>query len=80
MDEQMRRLDACIDACAGISTEALESGAIRELVEVAGEVRAWFVIAGEEEYYARRFHNTQEAIINFRDRLQNILAKLEQLK
>ena len=35
MDKEMRRLDACINACAGISTEALKSGAIRELVEAA---------------------------------------------
>ena len=33
MDKEMRRLDACIDACAGVSTEALESGAIKELRE-----------------------------------------------
>ncbi len=38
MDKEMRRLDACIDACAGISTEALESGAIKELVEAAAGV------------------------------------------
>ena len=38
MDKEMRRLDACIDACAGISTEALEGGAIRELMEAAREI------------------------------------------
>ena len=35
MDKEMRRLDACIDACAGISTGALEAGVIRELVGAA---------------------------------------------
>ena len=31
----MRRAAACVNACAGISTEALESGALAELVGAA---------------------------------------------
>ena len=50
MDKEMRRLDACIDACAGISTEALESGAIRELVEAA----EWAVFQFSESFLCKR--------------------------
>lgn len=36
--EWARRLAACWNACAGLSTEALEAGALKELVDVAGKV------------------------------------------
>ena len=70
MDEQMRRLDACIDACAGISTEALEAGVITELVNVA----KWVV---RDRYVDREIiTETMSAASSLRS-LKETLAKLE---
>lgn len=33
--DELRRITACVDACDGIPTEALESGVVRELIEAA---------------------------------------------
>ena len=37
-----RRIVACVNACAGIPTEALEGGVVAELGGVAGAVLGWF--------------------------------------
>lgn len=34
-EEHLERLDACIEACEGIPTEALKAGVVRELMEAA---------------------------------------------
>ena len=37
-EANVRRIVACVNACVGISTEALESGAIRNLIKACEDV------------------------------------------
>jgi hypothetical protein len=55
--ERARRIVACVNACAGLSTEALESGALRELIDAVERTpadllfgptrRAWAKLEGK---------------------------------
>jgi len=63
------RIAACVNACEGIPTEALESGVVRELIEAA----EWALFALENCGPERLLDDFEVEAI---ERLQTVLAKV----
>ena len=67
---ELRRIVACVNACDGIPTEALESGVVRELIEAA--TRYLEVMMRESDDDPNCWAEEEFA----RDKLREVLAKV----
>ena len=56
-EKDRERIDACLRACAGIPTEQLEAGCVRELLKTSEHAASW--LSTEFEGDAGGFHDTE---------------------
>jgi len=67
---ELRRIVACVNACEGIPTEALESGVVRELIEAATRYLAATMRESDDD------PNCWAEEEFAKDRLREVLAKV----